>query len=912
MVRTVSLISSLVVLFLALGSVPSSFADECEDYSQGMRLVSKNGLYLGWGTGQLKRPFVLGNYLVGVNEKNLLVVDVSQPNSSSLVTRLDLGFEAFRCFAASGSYVYVAAEEEQYEWPFEKEFGRFSVLDLSDPLSPVIVAETDIAMVPRQVSTRGNWLVVCGKSLTAEPDSFEVLLFDIADPSQPKLLSTTRLDVPQPHITLAHDAMVVSSNGQPTLLYRIKHNGQIRLISTMTPVSGSFTRISCGDILLTMTYDGDLTVTDISNLRTPRIVASLSLDGFGYPRLTVADNKLFVGFINSWSTGVFRVIDISDPRDPRLVGRSSWSTGLDEIAVLGNNLFVVDHQGSSSSLVTVDISNVAIEPSPDWVKVQGGYSHSITPVGENSFCVVNGFGNSLVIGDVSGAVPQVSCTFDLPYSNTFGGMQLGISGSVLYVLRSAIDTVELVDVTNPKVPFGAGSIQLGPEGRYRLMEIAGNRAYLTRDSGWRRLCGSGFEVWDTSDPYNPVVVADIETCYGRPVKIKASGSIVAVVSESWGDHQVNFFDVADLDRPVRGEQVGLGNSKFIGVLDNYFFVAPATYFSDRPLVDIYQVDDARTLTKVSSIEGLTGWPCSMSVLNGFAYFVVEEGVAVVDVKDIYNPRYIDTAGHLPSSLSQKGVMSIACSDRIVVRTYDGAGVVKPQCGVITMPDVREVLVDVNPGNDNNPINCSPRGRGVVPVAILTTPDFDATTVDPTTVRFGPDEAIESHTTGRGTFLSHRERHKKKHERDVDHDGDIDQVFHFRRNDTGIKCGDTKATLTGETYEGQEIIGADRIRTVSRWDKDQVGTRGIRITPNPFNPQTTVSFTTEEPQRVRLAVYDIRGRLLVELTDQQYEVGEHSVDWQGRDSAGRALPSGEYFFRVEMGDRVETRKAMLVR
>jgi flagellar hook assembly protein FlgD len=87
-------------------------------------------------------------------------------------------------------------------------------------------------------------------------------------------------------------------------------------------------------------------------------------------------------------------------------------------------------------------------------------------------------------------------------------------------------------------------------------------------------------------------------------------------------------------------------------------------------------------------------------------------------------------------------------------------------------------------------------------------------------------------------------------------------------------------------------------------------------PNPFNPQTTISFYNDQSQHVRIEVYDIRGRRITELTDQQYQVGEHSVEWRGRDSAGRAVPSGEYFFRVEfrveIGGQVETLKAMLLR
>lgn len=61
-----------------------------------------------------------------------------------------------------------------------------------------------------------------------------------------------------------------------------------------------------------------------------------------------------------------------------------------------------------------------------------------------------------------------------------------------------------------------------------------------------------------------------------------------------------------------------------------------------------------------------------------------------------------------------------------------------------------VDIDTKPGSYPNSVN--PKRKGVIPVDILTTEEFDATAVDPLSVRFGPDGAIESH--GRGT---HRRR-----------------------------------------------------------------------------------------------------------------------------------------------------------
>ena len=109
----------------------------------------------------------------------------------------------------------------------------------------------------------------------------------------------------------------------------------------------------------------------------------------------------------------------------------------------------------------------------------------------------------------------------------------------------------------------------------------------------------------------------------------------------------------------------------------------------------------------------------------------------------------------------------------------------------------EIDIDIKPGSFPNSINL--RSRGVIPVAILTTPTFDATTVDPLSVHFGPHEAEETHGTG--------------HIEDVDADGDLDMVLHFLTAETGIQCGDTSATLTGETLDGHDIEGQNSVHTV---------------------------------------------------------------------------------------------------
>jgi len=111
--------------------------------------------------------------------------------------------------------------------------------------------------------------------------------------------------------------------------------------------------------------------------------------------------------------------------------------------------------------------------------------------------------------------------------------------------------------------------------------------------------------------------------------------------------------------------------------------------------------------------------------------------------------------------------------------------------------VEEISIDIKPRRDSNKINLV--SNSVIPVAILSTDVFNALDVDPDTVLFGPAGAVDVHN--------------RAHEKDVDKDGDIDLLFHFRTQDAGIQCGDIEATIIGKTWDGSTISGTDSINTV---------------------------------------------------------------------------------------------------
>lgn len=83
-------------------------------------------------------------------------------------------------------------------------------------------------------------------------------------------------------------------------------------------------------------------------------------------------------------------------------------------------------------------------------------------------------------------------------------------------------------------------------------------------------------------------------------------------------------------------------------------------------------------------------------------------------------------------------------------------------------------------------------------------------------------------------------------------------------------------------------------------------------PNPFNPRTTLRYDLPGAGPVRLAIYDVSGRLVRILVEGERSAGSHEAIWDGRDAGNRAAPSGSYLARLEAGGKVERVRLTLVR
>jgi len=78
-------------------------------------------------------------------------------------------------------------------------------------------------------------------------------------------------------------------------------------------------------------------------------------------------------------------------------------------------------------------------------------------------------------------------------------------------------------------------------------------------------------------------------------------------------------------------------------------------------------------------------------------------------------------------------------------------------------------------------------------------------------------------------------------------------------------------------------------------------------PNPFNPATNIEFSLPQASNVTLAIYDSNGRRVTILVKDYYPAGIHKIQWDGRESNGRSIAAGVYFYRIQADSFSDTRK-----
>jgi hypothetical protein len=115
----------------------------------------------------------------------------------------------------------------------------------------------------------------------------------------------------------------------------------------------------------------------------------------------------------------------------------------------------------------------------------------------------------------------------------------------------------------------------------------------------------------------------------------------------------------------------------------------------------------------------------------------------------------------------------------------------------------------------------------------------------------------------------------------------------------LTTGESFVATIGDRKDGDKKDDGDKRDTgIGEGDRKGKGRMHLQVRPNPMNPKADVLFVLSQPGRVRVTVFDLRGRLVATLRDGEFGAGPHAIPWNGMTRTSSRAASGIYYIRVQ--------------
>jgi hypothetical protein len=443
-----------------------------------------------------------------------------------------------------------------------------------------------------------------------------------------------------------------------------------------------------------------------------------------------------LAYVARGSAGLW-IVDVSNPMVPDNIDSISPPDDASDVTVLDGLAYVA---GGASGLQIIDIA----DPNAlSLVSVLDTPGLVLDVELENGFAYLADVYAGVRIVDVSDPGSPVELgaidTPDRPRN-------LAVADGIVYA-AAGDGGLRIIDASNPAAPVEIGGLAT-PAYAYDV-EVAGGYAYLSVIYFGQRPPGIGSSLWvvDISDPTSPLEVGALDFNANATGMEMADGLLYLA-----GSGGLRVIDVSNPSAPLElGFIETAAGSSDVDYVDGLAFVA-----NGEAGVRVIDVSDPEALFEVG------GWRTS-------AY-----GRAV-DVKVVDGVAFI---AYIPGFPGKGGLLSV-----------DFGPEYQPALSVEAI---------VKSGAETGVIN--PRSRGVVPVAILGSEDFDIEEIDQATLAFGSFDVPPAFVAAGGN-------------RDVNRDGYPDLTVQFRISESGIGFGDTEVCLRGALFEGRRFRACAALRTV---------------------------------------------------------------------------------------------------
>ena len=127
------------------------------------------------------------------------------------------------------------------------------------------------------------------------------------------------------------------------------------------------------------------------------------------------------------------------------------------------------------------------------------------------------------------------------------------------------------------------------------------------------------------------------------------------------------------------------------------------------------------------------------------------------------------------------------------------------------------------------------------------------------------------------------------------------------------CAQYSGVKQNKQKEKYQSINSGKASSMSSVEKiSTADTESIEVYPNPFNAQLSFRICLEQPGNVAIKVFDVRGRVVRNLVDEDADTGTHEYEWNGRMDSGDAAPSGIYFYSFKTETDIKIGKVIMIK
>lgn len=886
-------------------------------------------------------------YLADYSE-GLQIIDVSDPTIPTLLNNYNPGNIVVDVWV-DFPIAYIA------NW-----LQDLTIIDVSDPLNPVHLSQTPTDGIVNGVEAHGDRLHVSDRGAG-------VKVFDVSDPSAPVLVGGVNPVNDAESATADGEFAAVPSRGTGTHLVRtshasrlvergsyyapgtsadvdvqggrayLAHSDALRILDISSPGSiselGSWTGLAYGVELdgryaCVSSYGDGINILDIADPALPVLVGNYNTPGFATSS-TLDGDVLYVADFSS-----VQILDVSDRTNPALLGaytpagtpRDIDVSGIRAYIAMGNDqLEVVDIRipGSPVLLATPDVGGA------NAVVLRGNiaYVARTAPAGLGIFDMTN---------------PSAPTLIGSYLTNSGFTTTLEVSGDRVYLGQST-GVVFGIDISDPTNPVYATSFAGGDAPGAALdgdgFAVAGQNLYVAE-------AASGVRVLQVMEDE-----VDLDGRFGQSLSIDDSDELVRkfrltrVATQGVG-MQVS----ADGGTNWQGAVSGAGWSSVLVPGSDLVWRGILEWVGFNPIlesVDIEWLYDHAPILSVEDVPDDQGGQVRLNLRRSALDFANEPSTPVVGYQ-VYQrvaPAMATAVLNSTEPAMARGLASPMESSfgPAVVRTMGartfvigddvGAGAGTFPAGVweavnwVAATQTDDYLVRCTTVSDSTDQGSAwseylVTTHTTVPSVWFASPSVSGYSVD--NIAPGvPQNLLASYAADQVSldwddapeddFRNYRVYRGSSPDFEPTPASLVEETAVSMFDDSGPTPWGRHFKITTVDQAGNESEAASP-QTMTGVEGEPVHRRTVLYgaNPNPFNPRTTIAFSLPAAGPVRLAVYDVAGRLVSTLINDTQPEGRHEVQWDGLDSGGRQVGSGVYLYRLEAAGFVEARRMVLIK